>query len=424
MPALNHLVAAFALFAFLFAGTMASADEIEFLNGSKLNGTVVAIHKPERQVEFEAVIGGKKQVDRYPYTKIHRVVWKGKEYVVTKKPLASTAQQQPTSRTQREVEQVIAEVGSTPAEWLADTPLSFPKSLDLKWPKPAPKGWNNQKNVGQYIWDKINPNAGRWQSGVKLMVHLLEINKTDKKLRKRIMSSMGSMYFRFFQDYARAAYWWEQSGSAGDNNDEIGLAECYYRLGNKSMARAKLKKVSLSLAKIKLLGDLGEVREALKIAKTARMAQPHELYLIAGDICRMDGKFKDAIEWYEKVLSAPKARNEDYEERFHNRAQDSIDSIKRFELLDIARLKNGKYNGSAMGYEGPIEIAATVRGGRVEKVEITDHKEKQYYSALKDVPAQIIRKQDLSKVEATSRATITAVAVINATAEALTGKPE
>lgn len=425
MPALNHLIAALAIFAWL-GSTTASADEIEFLNGSKLDGTVVAIHKPEREVEFEAVIGGKKQIDRYPYAKIHRVVWNGREYVVTRKPsaAAATQQQQPASRTQAEVEQVIAEVGSTPTEWLADTPLNFPKSLDLTWPKPAPKGWNNQKNVGQYIWDKINPNASRWRGGIKLMVHLLEIHKSDTELRKRIMSSMGSMYFRFFQDYARAAYWWEQSGSAGDNNDETGLAECYYRLGNKQMARAKLKKVPLSLAKIKLLGDIGEVREALKIASTTRMAQPHELYLTAGDICRMDGKFKDAIEWYEKVLSAPKARNEDYEERFHNRAQDSIDSIKRFELLDISKLKDGKYNGSAMGYEGPIDIAATVRSGRVEKVEITEHKEKQYYSALNDVPSQIIRKQDLSKVEATSRATITAVAVINATAEALTGKPE
>jgi len=53
---------------------MASADEIEFLNGSKLDGKVVAIHKPDREVEFEAVIGGTKQVARYPYAKIHRVV--------------------------------------------------------------------------------------------------------------------------------------------------------------------------------------------------------------------------------------------------------------------------------------------------------------------------------------------------------------
>jgi len=191
-----------------FAAIHARADNIEFLNGSKLNGTVIAIHKPEREVEFEAVIGGTKQIDRYPYAKFHRVVWNGKEYIVTKMPVLTPRAQQPTSRTEAEVKKLIAETGSIPPAWLADIPWDFPKSLDLKWPEPAPKGWNNQKNVGQYIWDKINPNAGRWQSGVKLMMHLPEQNKSDTALRNRIMMSTGSMYFRFFQDYARAAYWW------------------------------------------------------------------------------------------------------------------------------------------------------------------------------------------------------------------------
>jgi uncharacterized protein with FMN-binding domain len=168
---------------------------------------------------------------------------------------------------------------------------------------------------------------------------------------------------------------------------------------------------------------MGEFSEALGFVRKVRLAQPHELYLIAGDICRLDGTFKDAITWYEKVLSAPKARNEDYEKRYHARANDSINTIKRFELLDISKLADGVYEGSAMGYEGPIEVAATVKSGRVDQVEITKHKEKQYYSALTDVPAQIIRKQSLKEVDATSRATITAVAVINATAAALTSKP-
>jgi len=86
------------------------------------------------------------------------------------------------------------------------------------------------------------------------------------------------------------------------------------------MARAKLKKLPLSIARVKLLGDMGEVRDALKSAESASMRQPYELYLTAGDICRMDGKFKDVITWYEKVLSAPKARNEDHDKRFQNRA--------------------------------------------------------------------------------------------------------
>lgn len=69
--------------------------------------------------------------------------------------------------------------------------------------------------------------------------------------------------------------------------------------------------------------------------------------------------------------------------------------------------------------KGPIELAATVTGGRTDQVEITKHKEQQHYSALSDVPVQIIIKQSFKEVDATSRATITAVAVINATAAAL-----
>ena len=406
-----------------------AADEIEFLNGSKLSGNVVAIHKKERQVEFKATVAGKEQVAKYPYAKIHRVLWKGKNYVVNKKPATApaTVAGKRVTRTQSEVKKLIADVGGTDPEWLKDTPLDFPKSLDLNWPKPAPKGWNNQKNVGQYIWDRINPNAGKWRSGIKLMDHMLQMhenNRQNEELRQRIMASLGAMYFRFFQDYARAAYWWQKAGQMDEIPNEVGLAECYWRLGSAQMARSHLKDLPLSLAKIKLLGDMGETKEALGYAKRVRMAQPHELYLLAGDICRMEGDFEEAIEWFEKVLSAPDARNEAYSERYRGRAQNSIDAIRKFELLDLSKLKDGTYAGTAIGYEGPIEVEATVTGGRISKVEITQHKEKQYYSALRDIPEQIIRKQSLKDIEATSRATITAVAIINATAEALSDEPQ
>ena len=82
------------------------------------------------------------------------------------------------------------------------------------------------------------------------------------------------------------------------------------------------------------------------------------------------------------MLTASGARNEEYEKRFHARAKASIETIKRFELLDVTKLDNGVYAGSAIGYEGPVEVAATVSSGRLEKIEITKHKEKQYYSAL------------------------------------------
>ena len=59
------------------------------------------------------------------------------------------------------------------------------------------------------------------------------------------------------------------------------------------------------------------------------------------------------------------------------------------------------------------------RAGRITDVKVTDHKEKQFYAALTDTPRQIIAKQSVKGVDATSRATITSEAIINASAKAL-----
>ena len=82
-------------------------------------------------------------------------------------------------------------------------------------------------------------------------------------------------------------------------------------------------------------------------------------------------------------------------------------------------MRDGKHTASAPAYEGPLAVEVDVQGGRIESVEVTRHTEKQFYSALTDVPAQIIAKQGVKGIDATSRATITAEAIINATAKAL-----
>jgi hypothetical protein len=53
--------------------------------------------------------------------------------------------------------------GKTPPKWFKDTPLNYPKSLDLSWPMKPPQGWDNQKNVGQFVWDVVNPNPSRFR---------------------------------------------------------------------------------------------------------------------------------------------------------------------------------------------------------------------------------------------------------------------
>jgi len=407
--------------------TTHAEDLIELLNGAKLEGKVIAIHREAREVEFESTIAGQKLALKYDYKNIHRVVWNDKEYIVTPKAgSTSTNTDTSTERTEAEVKALIESVGSTNPDWLASTPVEHPPTLDLNWPMPAPQPWNNQKNMGQYIWDRINPNANKWRSGVRLMYHLLKRRSNNSQLSQRIKRTIGGMYFRFFQDYPRAAWWWQQAGPGTEIHNQIGLAECYFKMGNADMAKSLLNRTGTSLGKIKLLGTMGDTDAALRQADTfARVArQPHEAWLLAGDICRSTDQFERAIAYYQKVIDGPEARNKDYMRRYVGRARDSIESIKRFELLDISKLKDGVYRGDSLGYEAPIHIAATVQKGRITKLEVTQHREKQYYSAIRDVPQQIIRKQDLKEVDATSRATITAVAIINATAKALTSAPQ
>ena len=410
--------------------TVAALDTIEFLSGAKLEGKVLSIDKQKRRVLFESTIAGKTRSGTYPYTTIHRVHWNGKDYIVTPKATTNTTAPNSDSteyveRSADEVKNLINTVGKSSPDWLSNTPLNHPKTLDLNWPHPAPKPWNSTKNMGQYIWDRINPNARQWRSGLRLMYHLNSMHPRNGELTKRIQRSIGGMYFRFFQDYPRSAWWLERAGPAG-NHDQIGLAECYFRMGSRDLARQALNKAGTSPGKIKLLGAMGEIETALKLADSyAKYAnQPHEALLIAGDICRATDQFEKAIEYYEKVLAAKPARNEQYSKRFRGRATDSIESIKLFELLDITQLEDGVYAGSSLGYEAPVHVEATVLSGRISKLEITKHREKQYYSAIRDVPEQIIRKQDLKQVDATSRATITAVAIINATAKALTSRKQ
>ena len=169
---------------------------------------------------------------------------------------------------------------------------------------------------------------------------------------------------------------------------------------------------------------MGETKDATRLADVyaKQSKEPQWALLAAGDACRLAEDYKRAIKYYQRVLDTKGMRNEQYERRAFDRAQQSIDAIRQFELLDISKVADGEYEAESMGYEGPVAVKVSVSSGRIEKVEITKHKEKQYYSALRDIPEQIVAKQSLRDVDATSRATITAEAIVSATAKALVGE--
>lgn len=431
-------------FAFIFfsacAVAVTSADVIEFLSGAKVTGSVTGIDKEKKEVTINAEIGGISRTRTYPYSKIHAVTLGEKRYELNPKRAETTRPTKPDGTdnsatggdrpktasgnlSSRDLQKLIDDVGRTPPEWFDATPLNYPDTLDLTWPKKPPGGWNAQKNIGQFIWDIVNPNENRWREGVKFMHHMLSLSANNPELKRRVMNELGRMYHDLLEDYARAAFWWQQAGvDEGETPGRSGpnLASCYYKLGSKSMALALLKKLPGQYLKIKVLGEMGETQEAIKLAEAyakANNGRPDIAYMYAGDACRTAGDYQKALAFYQKVLATP--GDEKKSKQFKDRARASIEGIKHFELSDVRRVADGSYSASAPGYTGPVEVKVVVTGGVIESVDVTRHSEKQFYSAISDTTTKILVKQGVKGVDATSSATITSEAIINATAKAL-----
>ena len=169
----------FAAFVLAWLPLAASAAEIVFLSGTKLEGTVIS--KDDKTMKVEVVVNGKPVARSYPLSSVHTVTINGKLYVINEKRAdtsaasgsAATDPRGAGTRTKAEVQKLIDTEGREPPEWFEATTVNTPASLDMSWPEPVPGGWNNQKNMGQYIWDIINPNPNKWREGVKLMHTLL-----------------------------------------------------------------------------------------------------------------------------------------------------------------------------------------------------------------------------------------------------------
>lgn len=412
------------LTACLVPSLLLAEDLVEFLNGAKATGSMKEIRKEKKEFDFEVQLGGRKLVRTYTFDKVHAVTMQGKRHILT--PMSETAAVDPapssaSMRTKAQVLDLINTVGPTPPDWFDAAPLDYPKTLELDWPlQPQDKGWNNQKNVGQYKWDVINPNPGRWQSGVRLIHHVMTLHKDQPALLQRDIKALGEMYFELFQDYPRAAFWLRQANVQIPDPQGVHLAECYWRMGNKQMAIEMLNARSLPSNAIKLLGDMGQTDRAIQLSNAfAKMNRPHEAYLLAGDACRVAGRNKEAIAFYQKVIDSPDARNEEYAKRYQGLAKDSIEALNLTDRANVAKVADGSYRASSVGYSGAVEVEVRVANHKIEEVKVVKHVEKQFYAAITDTTNQIVKKQSVSGIDATSRATITSQAIVNATAKAL-----
>ncbi len=398
-------------------------DTVELTTGARATGTIRSYSSDDVIVDVK--IGTRTFQRRYPKSRVKAIIVDGKRIDMR---TGQTSAPAPGGRAERSREDVLAEIdrqGKTQPDWYDATPLNYPRSLDLSWPMPPPKGWNSSKNVGQFIWDRINPNANKWREGVRFMHHILSTTK-DNDVRQRAMRSLGSMYHNLLQDYARSAFWFRLSGLenqlATAPQQGIVLADCYWQLGSKRMALEVVSKMKRKpYSAIKLLGDLGETDAAVKLGEAfAKTGQASTSFLYAGDACRVAGRLDDAEKYYRRAIAGiPKAEaSKPHRQRDKARAEASIAAI-RFYSLDPKKVRDGKYSASSIGYEAPVRVEVVVKSGTIESVNVTQHREKQYYSSLTDTPRKILANQSVSGIDATSSATITSEAIINATAKAL-----
>jgi uncharacterized protein with FMN-binding domain len=333
----------------------------------------------------------------------------------------------PVTRSRAEIESLIEKVGRQAPDWWDSTPLTYPPTLDLNWPMRAEGPWDARKNVGQYIWDVINPNPGRWKEGIKLVNYLMIRHKDDPEKLARATGTLGRMYHDLMEDWARAVFWWRLCERRGGYVDPVGLAHCYWKLGSKEMAVEVLTEVgpddTRHGAVIKLWADMGEFDKALTLARQrAADGMPTSAYLTAGDTCRLAGRYEEALAWYQKVLTVKEDLGREGDiKKDRERAHASIQAIRLFDTLEVAEVADGVYTADSMAYAGPLHVEVTVRSGRIESVRVTRHGEKQFYSALTDTTNQIVRKQSVKGVDAVTGATMTSEAIINATAKALAG---
>ena len=173
-------------------------------------------------------------------------------------------------------------------------------------------------------------------------------------------------------------------------------------------------------AVIKLWSDMGELNRALRLAEaSARSNRSGGPDMAAGDACRKHGRYRQAVAYYQKVLAIPVGARAGILNKNRDRATAAINTIKIFETFDLRRVRSGTYTGTSVAYGGDLTVSVTVQNGRITSVRVISHKDKQYFSALTDTPKQIIEKQRLKDVDATTGATVTSDGIINATANAL-----
>ena len=373
------------------------ADEIELKEGTVYKGRL--IEEKHDKVVFQADIGGAKVELDFPIAKVKAVTVRGVRRLVKPGPKPkpksklNPADIPKNDRSETQVDDLVENVGRTKPQWYESIPLRFPPTLRLNW-QIASRGLKPHVNLHQYIDTIITPAPDKWKEGVRLMHHTLTVNRTSILRLRRSQQELAKMYFNYFGDYARAAFWYRQSGG----RNHVPLATCYFRLGCKKLAVKILSELhddnTPDGSVIRLWSEMNEVDKAIYYAqRAAKAGRPDVAYLAAGDACRRDGQYAKAQGFYQKVLDAEKGSA--YIKRNSARATANIEAVKLQAALRLSQVPDGTYQGKAPGYQkaAPIAVSVTMANGSLESVRVVSIRDRLYFTALIEMPKRIVAKQ-------------------------------
>jgi len=333
-------------------------------------------------------------------------------------------------KTKTEIDAYIKQAGSIAPDWWDSVGLNYPETLDMNWPVreglmegrfefegrggrdfrgerggrgfrgerggrgfPGERGgrgfgWerNSQTTVDQYLIQVIYPNPSRHKEGIKLVNHLMILHKNDMEKLRRSLNTLGQMFYELFDDYTRAAFWWQKYTQMGGSTDPLKMARCYFELGSKATAAELLLQADSRYSRnnkdlIKLWAKIGEVDKALEMIESdsatsssgmdrmyfrgGMVNSQSESYLLAAEICRGAGRYDEAIAYYEKVLALPDSytRSMNHHETDGKvKADANLEATRLLKKLDLKRVPDGSYTASTTGYGGPLIIRVVISG--------------------------------------------------------------
>ena len=421
------------------------ADKIVLKNGSTYNGKL--LKTTSRTVRFRVVLSSGAQVALdFPADRVDSVTVGGDEGADPVRPTIKTPtppKKKPTptppkppkvtpptatgsgpvKRSASAVKALLQREGKTLPDWWDSVKLNYPRTLDLPGTNRV-KGWQPQINLGAHFFTIVTPHPGRWKSGIKLLHHVVDVRKDDRMRRGEAMGMLANYYLRYLEDYPRAAYWNLQGAQTGGRptlHGVVGLAECYFHMGNKQMAVALLTRYGLhtrfSVPGVKLWAELGQIDGALKLSMSMARVAPDVGYLTAGNLFRLTGKYDQAMTCYGKAAASQDPRGHGKLNR--QRARECLEAVKLCKTLDISKVADGTHSGLSASYRGPLTIEVKVAGGKITAARVTKHKDDIFFTSITKMPKMIVDKQSVERLDAVSGATVTCEAILNAATKAL-----